>query len=322
MLLNAFDIIQVDENNYELVSGSEIIQIEFDEGAQDRDILQHVANSKNVSFATLTKDLLEKFPKKHVYEFVLKLRDANLLYISDEDYEKKDISNAISLVQYRQHRQETISANTLGLVGTKKYHQIFCSYETFSDVNFLDATDLPSVDIVRQFISDNDFLVVDATSYSPGLLEDINVEALALGTPWLLFQGYVGSRYAHIGPLFYGRENGCYRCFTNRLRSNVNSLESFDRHRLWLSQEKRVSTPCHLPSFALDHLLASIVVEESERFLVNDDIPLSHGNLVEFDLKNYSTTSHRLLPIPMCDICYKPRENRMSPWLGSITLDG
>ncbi len=269
--------------------------------------------------ATITSSLVSRFGKVAVQDFVARLRDANLIYTASQSADGVD--EVLSSTEYRTRRADALRAKRVIFFGSERYYALLSCFDWMNDVTFIEHTPTITEEfLLGQLETDTDLVIVDASSYSPRTLSLLNDVAIARDVPWMLYQGAYGP-VGQIGPIFAGSTTGCFHCLTSRHRSTTLQVGAFDRHRTWLLQEGRMSSPSRAGSPTTDLLLLSIAIADAERFLVDDDLAETFGVMLEVDLRSYAITPHRLLPVPLCNACHPGLEYRYSPWLDALTLN-
>ena len=171
---------------------------------------------------------------------------------------------------------------------------------------------------VLKFIKESDFFIVDADDWNPYYLEFINKEAIKNEKSWLLIRGITGNS-ASIGPIFSGRDTGCYCCLNSRIKSNLQFLSYFEPYEDYLKKNK-LSSKSFKPSPLIYDIISSIAILEISKFINNWAVPETWRHLINFNIFTYETQKHFLLKQPFCPVCKPEIEYNPSPWLESVTL--
>jgi bacteriocin biosynthesis cyclodehydratase domain-containing protein len=317
IVLNDFDVLPLPTGDYELVNGHSVFQVRFD-NEQDKALFDLVIEHRAKPSRDVVRRLVKKHGKPAVLAFFDKLKAAGIIYFDDHDGLERgrtfDKAEALSF------KLAEAATRPIAIVSASPFGAMLAGHEILANAKMIDAATLTSQRDLDAALAPYDFVVVDATAYNPEILGRINRAAVAGGKPWLLVQG-VYERTGHVGPLFYGRDTGCYKCFRDRLRSNVNARDTFDRYEAWLTAEGRFSQGATLPSTTFNRHLATVAAMEAEKFLLDYDIPQSYGYLLSIDPRTYAVEQHRLYKIPFCEVCNPNFEYRRAPWLDSVTLE-
>lgn len=315
-MLSDFDVIKLPDGGYELFSGHSVFKVGFND-ASEQAMFDTLVEYRLKPNKDTVKRLLKLHDKESVFSFFSKLKAAGLvLYDSDDDL-SAGITYERSVAQ--RYEIEEVAKKSIVIISASPLSNILKQFDIFSNATVFDAKKLLKDSKLEDIIAKSDFLVVDASSYNPVLVESINAIAVSLNKPWILVQS-IYDRDGHVGPIFYGKDTGCYHCFRQRLRSNVNGLDSFDRYAKWLDDTENFSQSAIQPSNSFHTYIASIVAIEVEKFLVGKDVPQSYGYLLSADPRNYNVDQHRLFKVPFCEVCNDNFEYRRAPWLDAITL--
>lgn len=315
-MLNDFDVLTLPSGGYELVSGHSFFAVEFSEPVE-KDMFDLLLKHRTSSAKETVRAMIKAHGKPEVFHFFGKLKAAGIVFFNDDD--ALQAGRAFEKAEALSFKLDEAMERPIGIVGASPLVEMLKSHAILSKAKVLDAAKLARNRTLAATVAGFDFLIVDASSYNPDTLDAINRAAVANSKPWLLVQG-VYERAGHVGPLFYGRDTGCYQCFRDRLRSNANAGESFDRYEEWLGRSKALSQAATLPSDTFNRHLAAIAAMEAEKFLLDYDIPQTYGYLLSVDARTYQVEPHRLYKTPFCEVCNGNFEYRRAPWLDSITL--
>lgn len=141
-----------------------------------------------------------------------------------------------------------------------------------------------------------DFHLVVTDHYLRPQLEEQNAAALASGRPWLLVKP-VG-RQIWIGPLLRPGVTGCWKCLSERLRTN-HAVEGYllERHpgesKLYESASTAASRQAAL----------ALAAETIANWIVRGELPECEGQIRTFDLLSWQVETHALTRLPYCPAC-------------------
>ena len=313
-----YDIIELDNNGaFQIVCGGESYKIEFEQD-YERSMFEEFIDCKNSKYSTLIKKFLKKYDKQQVYLFFNQLKESGLFYFETEEELFK--GRFYEFIEDVSHKQKLEQTTLVGLIGKKESNIVkFLKDSDFNNFVYLDMNKLEKENDVESIIKRSDFLVYDASLYNPTSIMDFNKLAIKYKTPWLLIQG-VRNGKGYLGPLFFGKDTGCYNCFLKRIKSNLVYDQEYVGYESWLVKNKLFSKKGrHDKSY--DRIVASLAILEIKKFVLDFGFPHTYGNLIEVDFDKYQTQLHTLYKVPFCEICYEDVEFSRAPWLSPATLE-
>lgn len=145
-------------------------------------------------------------------------------------------------------------------------------------------------------------LVAVSDTWDAELQRRINSHSLASQTPWLGLYTEFGS--AIIGPCVLPGRSGCATCANlRRINAQENAAEFVQSRECLATRGGQISfADCWLTTFATQ-ILASLVNQEIERFLINPESPRTHNALLCVDLNSLIIHRHVFLLEPHCPDC-------------------
>jgi bacteriocin biosynthesis cyclodehydratase domain-containing protein len=159
-----------------------------------------------------------------------------------------------------------------------------------------------------------------ANDWAPYYIEKINLYALKYNKPWLYIGG-IEEISIKIGPLFYGKETGCYNCLISRIKSNHEYPEHLQSYETFLRENKIASKPDIVPNVNIIYsIIASLTMLEVMRFIEEWSLPVTWRTLIVLNIFDYDLSKHTLLKMPFCEACKPKLEYNPAPWLEEITL--
>lgn len=163
-----------------------------------------------------------------------------------------------------------------------------------------------------------DFAIADGQVWAPAFLSALNAEALRRKLPWLFVNG-IAAGYIKWGPLFYGKETGCWHCLQDRIKSQHAYPTFLHAYETFLVAQKRAATPdtFHYTSIYVPLLVQWIVLELFSFFELHFPIP-SWRTLCVLNLQTYELKRHTLLKQPYCLACRPVLQYSLSPWLEEV----
>ncbi len=320
-MIEKFDVFKDDKLNcYQLRTKTNSYAIEFDDKERENiflNIVSLIKNKNDITLQELKRKIQTKANESKLIEVLKLLDEYHLLSfeISKELKYKKENSVGQYTTEIKQKPDFTLSIFGKGKLTNKIEQQ--AKFENFKNVNLCLYSD--DINIKNEVIK-SDFIVVDANEWSPFHIELINKFALEHNKPWLLVGGVEGTTIK-IGPLFYGKETGCYNCLISRIKSNHDQPAFFVSYENYLKVNKQSSKPDIIPSSDIIYnIIANLTLLEVVKFIEEWSLPVTWRTVVSFDITSLSTTKHTLLKKPFCEVCKPELEYNPSPWLEAITL--
>ncbi|RXQ96651.1 hypothetical protein EO244_03220 [Ancylomarina salipaludis] len=321
-MIDKFDVFKDEANNcFQLRTKSNAYALEFDDIEKEAiflKIVESIQGKPSISLKQI-RGLFEKNTDPKVTEVLNTLNDYGFL----------PIPTSMELVEKNNNEQTTDSNyNTLekidiGIIGEGPLFEMLSKRASsihFSKIVKKNYSELKNAEDIEKLIHSVDFIIVDANQWSPFHLELINKIALKNEKPWL-YVGGLEEISLKIGPLFYGKETGCYNCLISRLKSNHEYPEMLTAYEAYLHERKIASKPDLFPSLEILYgLVSDLVLLEVAKFYESWSLPLTWRTVLSFDIMNYQMTQHSLLKKPFCEICKPELEYNPSPWLEAITL--
>lgn len=174
--------------------------------------------------------------------------------------------------------------------------------------------------ILQEDIINSDFIIVDACCWSPHHIENINHYALKHNKPWIYIGGLEEDSIM-VGPIFHGKESGCYKCLVSRIRSNSEYPDLFTSYELYLKKNQIASKPDSAIHYSLViNLIAVLSFIEVTKYIEGWAIPSTWRTVLKLNVHNMELSKHSLLKVPYCEECKPQLEYNVSPWLEAITL--
>ncbi|MBW8049874.1 MAG: TOMM precursor leader peptide-binding protein [Cytophagales bacterium] len=324
-MIEKFDIFKDNENNcFQLRTKTNSYALEFDDKEKENIFLKIVSSIQKKSDQSL-KQLKSKFGKNSnsskVMDVFHTLNEYGLLPIgiSVEINEKGVASVKSSYTSDNKNLDQVI----LAVVGDSDLSKNILESASILSLNKIvrkNYHELNDSESCEQLINESDFLIVDGNNWSPYHLELINELCLKNNKPWL-YVGGLEEILIKIGPLFYGKETGCYNCLISRIKSNHGHPTFLNSYEIYLKNNKIASKSDELPHSELFHgIVANIVLTEVVKFFEEWSLPVTWRTYISFNVINYEITRHALLKKPFCEICKPNLEYNPAPWLEAITL--
>ena len=315
MLAN-YDIFKDKDNNcYQIRSKTSTYIVVFDDEVSEKIFLKIVeisSNNKNVDLQKLRKELATEFSEEQVIAVLHNLREAGLIP-DDTSCSGNDHS-----MKYKY-----IGDTSLAIIGNGELTnslKTVCETTRFKTCSFFEYKEVDSEENVIAVFSNHDFVIVNANCWSPYHLELINKIAVKLNKPWLHISG-INEGYIEIGPLFYGKETGCYNCLISRIKSNHAHPQYFTSYENYLRELKLPSASTNMPhNIIVYSLIANLAIYEVIKYIEGWALPITWQSIIKMNLYNYDSSIHTLLKKPLCEVCKPEIRYNPSPWLDKVTL--
>lgn len=336
MLKKGFNVFEDKKNGvYQIRNGfEEVIVAEFNDEI-DKEIFKIIIDDQRSDtpgkIDELIGDLSTRYDKAKIYNVIDQLEEFNLLdednfYASyDRDLESQlclwSLNAGNSEEPNANEMQQKIKNSKLLLIGTGVFLKLIEAKSKLSGFDTLDVIDLSSNisdEDLKESIIGSDFFIFDADEWYPHYLDLVNLTAVENNKPWIIFMG-VHSLKASVGPLFIGKETGCYNCLIDRIKSHMDFIPYFSEYENYLKEHKTCGKRQGSPIVIYD-MIASICVLEALKYITEWTIPILYKNFLTFDLFDLSTKLHPFLKAPVCNVCTPNVEFNSAPWLEPCTL--
>lgn len=302
------DIIPVDVNTYQIRTKSASVLIEF-ENSIENEIFKGVVDickSSEIASVSELKDMLtrlNKFSVEEVNLFFNQFSEHNLFDAIIEDNGLSDNSlNAI------------VSKKIIVIGDSRLSDEIYCELvgQSFRDIH---KYTFEKIIKNRSVLQNADFLLVDCMCFNPYGLRVVNEFSIKSNIPWLHIGG-VENEKIKLGPIFHGKESGCYECLEKRRISNIDNPAYELGYIDFLMESKLSSRPDTIPyqDFYLN-LIVNLSIIEMCRFFEDKNLLPTWRGIISFDLYKYTTTRSELLRNPYCPVCRPLQRTPFSPWL-------
>tara|TARA_B110000093_G_scaffold180672_1_gene223083 strand:+ start:1387 stop:2355 length:969 start_codon:yes stop_codon:yes gene_type:complete len=318
-MLDKLDVFKdKDTNEYQLRTKSTVFSLEFDDLDQEKifiKICDLVKDRVNHSIEKLRDSLFIYFPnikQSKVFDVLDGLSQNDLLPLGLSSTDNDGVERSGFSVSIDEAKIALIGDSQLKIIIAQKAQEHKFNQVTAFEFNEADIDDI---------FSNNHFVIVDNMKWNPYYLEIINKKALEYNKPWLYVEG-IDDGALKLGPLFYGKETGCYNCLISRIKSNQEHVELFNKYEFYLRENKRSSVPDLLSySDSVLEILANMVLLEVVKFFEGWSLPIVWKRVVKIDLIKYSISKHDLLKKPYCEVCKPELSYNAAPWLEAITLN-
>lgn len=284
-------------------------------------------NENNLGLKSVFKKLVKKFDEAKVIDVLSTLNEYELLPV-DEIHELDGKITAKANPYYDEadiSEQKNTSDLSVWLLGDSLFSKVFSkkySKGTFKKFDHFTFSEFENTkeDLIDDYFKVHDLLVFDAAEWNPHIAELINKKALEHNKPWLFVGGF--EEYAlKVGPIFYGKETGCYNCLVKRMKSNHDHVNYFNSYENYLRKNKLSSKPdqfIYLDAFY--EMASTIVFLEITKLFELWSVPTTWKHFISINALNYEVVRHALLKVPFCNVCKPELEYNPAPWLESITL--
>ena len=312
---------------FQLRTKSEVLKVEFND-QEKRDIFLNIARNFEEQpfkdYQKLNKALNRQFSADKVMSVFNELIQNELLpqgYASDGgNGQAKSKDQSYSYFQPNNLDEGIPVDAKLGILGSGNLLNLLTQKakgSDFQNVDSLELNDKLQDQRLIDYITEQDFLIVDADLWNPYFLNLINETALEQNKPWMIIRG-VEAGHGYVGPFFWGKETGCYHCLISRVKSNMEFRPYFDEYERFLSENKRAARKEWAPPFFHD-VLTSLALYEAHKFLSEWAVPEIYGAQLSLSF-NLDLNRHALLKAPLCQVCKPTLDYNLAPWLEAVTL--
>jgi len=319
MLLGSYDIFKDDKHGiYQVRTKSEVMVVEFSGDEEVKifeTIIDIVKEDPNIELGRLNKKLTSSFNSNKVMFVLNELKEYELLH--DPDAEKDEDE----LWKVSGESKDTLKNAKVLILSTGKMKSSLVAKAELAGLGNISTEDIqPDLDEhqLEKAFNDVDFAIVESDLWNPHFLETINKIALKNSKPWLYIRG-VNDTAAGVGPIFFGKETGCYACLQSRLKSQMDLLPYFEEYEKFLKMKKDAAKNEEYPVLLYD-LIGTIAIIETVKFLTGWSVPEIYGNYLTVDIETYSFRKHAFLKAPVCTTCRPKVDFNLHPWLEPVIL--
>mgnify|MGYP006091217485 CR=1 FL=1 len=316
-MIEKFDIFKDKINNcYQVRTKTQSYSIVFDNKEKEEifmKVINEITKKPEISLKKLKARVENKENKEKVLDVLKTLSDYGLItfnLLSDSETKKDSY-------QYETKERVINSISIFGKDDLAKEIEFLAKKESFEKVYsypFEEKLDIEAA------VKKSEFIIVSANDWAPYYIEKINLYALKYNKPWLYIGG-IEEISIKIGPLFYGKETGCYNCLISRIKSNHEYPEHLQSYETFLREKKIASKPDIVPNVNIIYsIIASLTMLEVMRFIEEWSLPVTWRTVIVLNIFDYDLSKHALLKIPFCEACKPKLEYNPAPWLEEITL--
>lgn len=324
--MKQFDIFHDSQNKvYQVRTKSDTLIFEFPCPEEEKiflAILNLLEKSAILNFKSIQKELCH-FEQSKVLDVVQELQKCTLLNSSNySDYVQEHTSTTDTYCKW--HGISAFSGQCkLCFIGHKQLGERIVDKAKSQGYTSIDViytpTDVFSETKIKEIAKTYDFVIMDATFWNPLLLSCFNTAMLAQNKPWLYIDGMIDNANYSIGPIFHGKETGCYECLVSRMESNDFNRPYTEAYRKYLT-ERNIFSKNKICSIPIEDIVASIVILDVNKYMLGLGVPETWKNLLLLNISNYSVTKHYFLKNPLCEECNPKLPYTISPWMETITL--
>ncbi|MEO1803406.1 MAG: TOMM precursor leader peptide-binding protein [Bacteroidota bacterium] len=316
-----------EQSVYQIRTRSDIFLLEFEDPEKKtifEALVAKLKDNKDISYEQWVKGVNKKHDNVKVMDVVASLKDNDLLpYELSYDIPSPEGSSTTNEYGVTIEQKGFDYENRkLGIIGTSPVAQSLkekALLHEYTNTVLFDSENFDEAEL-EKFIEEQDFLIVDNTNWHPYLMEKINLTCIKLNKPWLYIHGINGID-AQVGPIYWGREWGCYNCLSVRMRSLDPNLEYNDRYEKFLYNNKQKGVGDQLPGKQVIYdIIASTAIYEAGKFMEQWNVPELINGYISFNMLTLETTKHTLLRAPLCTHCKPKLSYNLAPWLEEVTL--
>lgn len=326
IVMKEFDIFYDSQNNvYQVRTKRDALVFEFPDQEEEQifqAILRLYDKSDMQSFNTIKRELAQ-YNQSKILDVVQELQKCNLLNSSNfSDCIPNDIPDS-GLYSVWHGISAFLDKCKLCFVGHKQLGEHVVEKAKSFGYTSIEMIYTPNDSLdeekIKEIAVKSDFVIMDATFWSPLLLSSFNTVMLELNKPWLYIDGMIDRIHYSVGPLLHGEETGCYECLVKRMDSNDYNRTYTESYCKYLTESKKFSKN-KLCSEPIEDIIASIILLDINKYILGTGVPETWKNTLLFNTSNYSITKQYFLKNPLCDYCNPKLPYAFSPWMETITL--
>jgi len=316
-----YDIFLDNEQVYHVRTKTDVVLIQFSDNEKEEIFNQVISlydSSDFYSYSQL-KDLLQKYKEDKVIDVIKELMQCSLL--NHKNFGADNLPHDLFDMSMSEFDSD-VENKRLGYIGGHEMGQKIkevASSQSYSAFEILETNDHLKDEDIEKWMANCDFFIVDLSLWSPYHIDFINRTALKQNKPWLLVEGLIDKTNFSIGPIFHGRETGCYECYSGRLRSNDEFVAYADAYEQFLRAGRKFSKPDVVPALVKQYLSAVIVLDVS-KYVGGGGIPETWRSVLIFNTGTYEVAKHAFLKAPICYACKPELDYSPAPWFESVTL--
>ena len=330
-MLKDYDVFFDETNNcYQVRSKTNSFSLEFDED-EKIEVFKELVNINKENDSTLLNTYNQLIKKGYQKEDILEVLNGLNEYGIIPQYEVigsglEFSSNNLS-ASYTENYQKAETSSILIIGESELSKALLKQFEVYNFKELEHKTYESFLGIIKkdknkfiEEINKYDFIIVDSNKWNPYFIDIFNEEMVKLNKPWLYIGG-IEEASIKIGPIFFGKETGCYNCMLKRLKSNNEFATYLETYESYLKSKQMSSQSDKLPHLpVLYNLISNYALLETLKFLEGWAVPILWKGLLTVNIFNYETEKHTLLKVPYCEICKPSLKYNIAPWLESITL--
>jgi len=328
-LFKHLDIFYDDINRcYQIRTKASSYIIEFDNDGK-YEIFEHLiklARKDDYTLQQIADKLKNQYNDAEVMDVLSNLNEFGLLPIEETremgELNKKESSFTPKVGALESKSLKDLSVLILGDSQLSPLIEDTLNKQSFEKIVHRRFEDIPQANgsTMTNLIAPFDFIVLDAVEWNPYYTEELNKAAIEQEKPWM-FVGGLEEYKLKIGPIFHGKETGCYNCLIKRMKSNQDHLTYFSAYEKNLREQKKSAKPDRFPYLeAYYGFIANMVLLELTKFFEMWAVPTLWKKFLTINALNYHTEEHHLLKVPFCEVCKPQLEYNPAPWLETITL--
>lgn len=315
-MLSKYDIFREQDRQYQLRTKNNVLYLDFESEEEEFVFREFVANAnskgKYFRWDTFLAELDENL-RNIAIDLRQTLEAEGIFQICDSEMNTQTLTPA----------QMKLSSYSLCILGASILaNEIINEAQTFPfrEIISLEMTSDMNEEEIETVLSRASFAIVETHRWSPYHMDLINELCLKYNIPWLHVDG-IKNGSCSLGPLFWGRRLGCYRCLIGRKFSNMTDLSSQISYEAFLRNMRKFSCPdtTFLESSYLK-ILSQFVLVETIKFIEAFAVPCTWRTIVEINISNLEFKKSYLLKHPFCPTCTPSLEYNPAPWLEEVSL--
>lgn len=307
-------------------ASSYIIEFDNDGKYEIFEKLINLAQKDDLTLQQIANKLNDQYEESEVMDVLVNLNEFGLLPI-EETREMSGFNKSKDSFTPKVGARESKSLDELSILilGDSQLSPLLettLEKQSFKKIVHRRFDEIPQANgsTMTNLIAPFDFIVLDAVEWNPYYTEELNKAAIEQDKPWM-FVGGLEEYKLKVGPIFFGKETGCYNCLIKRMKSNQDHLTYFSAYEKKLRENRQSAKPDRFPYLdAYYGFISNMVLLELTKFFEMWTVPTLWKKFLSINALNYHTEEHHLLKVPFCEVCKPQLEYNPSPWLETITL--
>jgi len=324
-----FDIFYDEPNKvYQIRTKSNVFVIEFPDPIEEkifRSIVKAYEKQDFFSYTLLCKELKD-FPENKILDVIQELTSSGILNLDNFEPETSSVSSNDYYSNCGwEGLTKDITTFRICFVGHETLGELMKSNSKRFSFNLFDVVEINPLSVIDddtliKIIDTHDFIIMDSSYWNPRFMSEFNNLMIDRNKPWLHVAGMIDNYNYSIGPIFHGKETGCYECVDKRNLSNDINARFTVSYRKFLDESNKFSKNISAPQ-GVEEIIANMIFMDINRYIAGSGIPVMWKHSLLYNCYNFTVSKHYVLKNPMCHTCNPTLNFSTSPWIDGIIAD-